>query len=1099
MNTAQQRYCLGPSPRKDAVRVACEGAALFVQNYLVSATNASKMSCDPLFDVIFMCKDEDGWFWAFTRDQQALLQEKALSSGVKDSEFIDTLNHFRFSTAGFINLLERTENLTVRVDDFQKEKFICVDVGYQIEPTRRFAENFAKIEAAIPGVGESSFLYFCISSYTIDLATREKYLAAGSLVAVFRLDRAIMSSPDKRMRKMTIIREWVEKWRHQKETFTRVKEIVADVARPYQTITAATAILSRNMSHHIGSHIMPRATVKDVTSRLETLYEGGRDIRKSETALADDVARVLSGAERLKTTLDDFIQKKADFLAEVTTDPNSSSDSKRLGRDILAPLMRNALLMDNIARNEGFGYKLRPESCLSKNDHKVISLAIDTYRPYAKAQRLITSSLRLSLCISEDGGCRRILGPNLPPYDPLYGASKDKQFDVFSVDSDYTALDPLIAVPGMVGQYALYGILENIIRNAAKHGTRTDCSEGLHIQLHVEDDPEHPADYYRLSIWDDRADPANVKISATIPGDPKGEKRERWLAEHLDCWAQADLIDPSGAVRREAWGVAEIVICANLLAGRTQYAYDEKFIKILEGNSPHDGRVALDCCGQNAAHEGCQKSRLIHQVRLLKAKRAVLVGTEFAKMWAVTTQNALKKEGVYVFKSAASLKVFLGQSEARQAFQFAVLEDDEGMRAVLAESKENGRERSAFLAALPFRIFWMAGTTDKPDPPICRAVGVSVGQFSDLGKAPSAGDIMERLWQLWIGGNDQLNLGKQKRKVTAVVYLDVASGEEPYKTWAPAVISFNAKSNSPVKMCILSNDNQQEGILPTDGSVLRAAFTRHRDQGLGSLGPDDLYEAFGKRSADCDLLLGANPPGEHESFWELPYALAEAGLVRIVVLDERMSERAMAPLAGTLAIREDRLLENASFAPCFWHLAHRAKVYMATHLQVGDCAESMMPLHGQSFNEAKARMEKLSSGLRVACPVLKVRITENAGLEVAEFNRCGPNLINEPKEAWPRFDIVVIHQGVIDTRRPKKADGGFAINEEDMRNWITKSHPWLVVESGRGIPPGLQKKPIRFLAFSVLDSVMTPDGVGKLFLTRRLMALPRFVENGGIS
>jgi len=893
------------------------------------------------------------------------------------------------------------------------------------------------------------------------------------------------------------------------------------------TRAASAAILSRNMSHHIGSHVMPRATVKDVKARLGALYEGS----KTSPEKLDGYPRVSKSIERLKTVLDDFIQKKADFLAEVTTDPNSSSDSKRIGRDILAPLMRNALLMDNIARNEGFGYPMRslrdlPPMTKDERDEwwktadkdmrnwwkkdltdadvsQLSKMQGGTQFRFAEMLVRMRSTLRLSLCVREDGQCRRILGPELPPYDPLYGyepGGNAEQPDQFGVNAACAHLDPMIAVPGMVGQYALYGIFENIIRNAAKHSPNKNDTAGLHIHLHIEDDGE---DYYRLSIWDDRADPANVTKNSRIPGDKKGEQRERRLAEHLQCWAEADLIDPSGAVRREAWGVAEIVICANLLAGRRQFDYQPGVIEIAEGPSPHEGLDALSCKGQGVSHEGCQKKRLIYRIRLLKAKRAAFIGSRFAETWA-SQLDSWKMEGVYVFDSVDALKTFLGRCESRQAFQFAVF--DGGSLEESAFGDGDGKADAAFLSALPFRVFWLAADAIINTPAELRAACLMNNDFADLGQAPSSDKLMERLWQLWIGNNKLLNphLQEEPVKVTDVVYLDVKEGQAPYKVWKPHVESFNAKQNCPVKVFLARKPSGGIGEEFLKGNSIRAGFLRHRDPTQGSLTSHDMFEVFGKRSADCDMLLGAALPTEKHPFWELPYAMAEAGLVRILILDERMAERAMTPLSQTQTnLSGDlarRLLEEPNWTPCFWHMAQRAKVYIATHLQVGNDDRDMKPLHEQSYSDAERRSESASDGTQPACPVLKIRIERDGlGVAVNGYSRFSRENADEANEKAPTFDIVVIHQGVIDTRRPKNATGECEISEETMHAWITKKHKWLVVESGRGIPPGLQKKPIRFLSFSVLDQAMTPDGIGKLLLTRRLMALPRFVDNGGES
>jgi hypothetical protein len=231
--------------------------------------------------------------------------------------------------------------------------------------------------------------------------------------------------------------------------------------------------------------------------------------------------------------------------------------------------------------------------------------------------------------------------------------------------------------------------------------------------------------------------------------------------------------------------------------------------------------------------------------------------------------------------------------------------------------------------------------------------------------------------------------------VTDIVYLDVKKEHWPYKAWAQAAKEFNEKSPSPVTMCVRGTEGAKEG--EDSGNNIRAAFVRHAND-LGPLDEDDMFESFGKRSADCDLLLGATLPREdHSDVWELPYALAEAGLVRILVIDERMTERALTPYTGPAAIASKLLKkrddDKCPWNPCFWHLAQRAKVYIATHLAVGDDTDPL-PLH-ESFADAESSHTKATSNTRPACPYLKLRIS-SAGLNVAEkdnvygYNRYGP-------------------------------------------------------------------------------------------------------------
>lgn len=864
--------------------------------------------------------------------------------------------------------------------------------------------------------------------------------------------------------------DWTEK---------HVKEIYQHASR-----AASVAILSRNFSHHIGSHVMPRSNVQDIEKRLAELF-----IITDEPPHKSQ--EIFPSIESLKTTLDDYIQKKAEFLAEVTTDPCSSSDTKLLGRDIIVPFMRNALLMDNIARNEGYGYKLRSLSKAEKG--KLIKEDTGEYdKRITEVKSRMTSTLGITLFVCSDGKLPRILGPKLPSYDPYFWTSQNqrREPDLIGVDPQKADIDPLIAVPGMVGQFALYGILENIIRNAAKHDKNKEEGGNLSINMEIRDDPDAPLDYYTLRIWDSRTDPTNKSIYSHIPDDKKGEKRNRSLAEHLQCWANASLIDETGIVRRDAWGIAEIVICANLLAGRNRY---DNFINI---NNREKNVVSiyadktLACSDKTiersrsiASHKQTSKSSLLYELRLLKAKRVAFIGRIFADVWK-KNRNEYDGKGIYVFKDIHELNCFLLRSEARQAFQFAVFDGESVPGDALDSDKV---ENISFLSALPFRLLYVPNDS-VPFPKMTNkwVVFLSKAQLAEIIESSKPEEVIDCLWRQWLGANTPLN--RSGRKVTAEVDLDVKADESPLKAWKPAIHEFNEKHESDlIEIRVRGVENPHKSAVQKSNEGIRTSFIRHKEF-PGKLLKDDMFESFGKRSADCDVLLGAVIPDENKEYWELPYLLAEAGLSHILIIDERITERAMAPYNYDPRISGQLSIDLKNRTPCFWHLARKAKVYIATHLQVGDEKKSMKPLH-MSYNDARKRFSYKRS--KISCPALKIKINKN-GLDVVCFDPIGAGGQYDP----PEFQIVVIHQGIIDSFNPKSQRGDATIEENNIRKCIMKSHPWFVVESGRGIPPGLQKQSIRFLSFSVIDQALKADGIGKLMLTRRLMALPRFVVNG---
>jgi hypothetical protein len=792
----------------------------------------------------------------------------------------------------------------------------------------------------------------------------------------------------------------------------------------FQRKAAAAAILSRNMSHHIGSHVIPRSRVKNLRQRLIELY----NVRGEDDYFA------LDSTERLKTSLDDYVQQKADFLAEVATDPNNSSNSKHLMRDVISPFVSNALLMDSLASTEGFHY-LTKDEC----------------------------TLKLSLYIKQDGKCQRILGPDPPAYDPLFGEAESSTDAAPDRTSDHILPDPMVSFPGILGHYALYGILENIIRNSAKHNDGSRNDGFLHIHLLIEDDPDPKAakNCFRLRIWDNLSN-ADKTIAGNIPGS--GEKT-RTLSQYLNDWLKADLIDEHGEVRREAWGIAEILICANLLAGRSDYSYDDKTLSVVT-DAPLD-----------ASRDTLNGNRVIYNFRLLKTKTAVFVGQSFINQWSNDAEQLqFEVAGIDIFRDAKLLLDYLGQSIGRQAVQFAVFED-----AII--SALDAEQAQIIRAGLPFRVIRVNGNISGRDGATGDLV-LKENPFIPMNGSMTPYDLQGILWDTWLG-----ELRPSDHYPVAVVkYMDIEKKDDQYNKWSKAAINFNKNANSrSVKLCIQARKQEygSEDDIAMEAAVINARirinFDHHGKSRIERLGPRDSYEVFHKRNLDWDCISSSSLPESNISFWPLPYTMAEAGLLRILVIDERIAERAMQVYDKDNEVSRRLCGWRDNLKPRFWHMAFWSKVFIATHLGI---FANPRPLHAGSYQKAEAQDHE-----SIPCPRLELLLDDN-GLCLRRMDPYNLETPGASAAAEWQFDIVVIHQGVLDTHCPENK------NQKQLREFIIKTNPWLVIESGRGIPPGLQKQPIRFLPFSLLDQALVNDGIGKLSFSRRLMALPRFLEGG---
>jgi len=101
---------------------------------------------------------------------------------------------------------------------------------------------------------------------------------------------------------------------------------------------------------------------------------------------------------------------------------------------------------------------------------------------------------------------------------------------------------------GRLGAQALYVILENVIRNTAKHSLK-DEEKWVNIYMTVK---EYSEDLYEAVVWD-TCGSANRQVGGKL------------LVKYLNDVIDDPIIDENGEVRPANWGVREMLICAAYL------------------------------------------------------------------------------------------------------------------------------------------------------------------------------------------------------------------------------------------------------------------------------------------------------------------------------------------------------------------------------------------------------------------------------------------------------------------------------------------------------------------------------------------------------
>jgi hypothetical protein len=216
---------------------------------------------------------------------------------------------------------------------------------------------------------------------------------------------------------------------------------------------------------------------------------------------------------------------------------------------------------------------------------------------------------------------------------------------------------PVSIVGGIVGYQAFYSILENIIRNAAKHNWQLFKQEekdrkNLVVTIELEDQLDD--DSYICKVWTNTTD-VRYKKGMQSPKEEKGAQEEAEkertqetpipvfgkdaLVEQLRVKLESPIIQKDGQPKQEDIGVSEIKICAAFLAGK-DWTRDPSVLTGSKALLKHKtDRKASDKEGYIRtfvaweAEDGKLIPRLGYRFRLLKAKEFLFfVPNEDAEM-----------------------------------------------------------------------------------------------------------------------------------------------------------------------------------------------------------------------------------------------------------------------------------------------------------------------------------------------------------------------------------------------------------------------------------------------------------------------------------
>lgn len=740
--------------------------------------------------------------------------------------------------------------------------------------------------------------------------------------------------------------------------------------------SAVSAIISRNHSHHIGSHVTPRSSVGKIIERLDVL----------DCSMPNKERLEITGM--LKSQLDEYIQKKADFMAEISTEPLTATKSMSFFNEVILYFIRNSLLMDNIGTNEGVNYKK------AKCDDNRLRIHV-----YFESRELIAKFNGGQSC-----SCGQLTHLRFP-YSGFCNCPGPGPLQV--VDPELN--DVAIALPGPLGEFAFYSFLENLIRNSVKHNHNVlskNPDSYLDIHINISELSENDRDrneFYKVEIWDNITKPTKN------------------LKERLSQFINEPIVDDFGQLRKGGWGLSEMKIMATLLRG------SDDFTKISS---------SLKVTGEK---------NLTYELRIMKPKEVAVISNNCKK------NEAHRKKGVWWFSSLKGL--FDHQKQGASPASFSLIVFDRGVI----------EDQHDFEHLLPYRIL----VHNKLKTKLPGTVKIDDAFMNSIRKS-DAESIISNAWEKWVRGLHERS--HQALDSRLGIFFSQEDSIHPTREWLSKANQWE-KGNHKPKLSVIykgEDDNKIHPAVSSEESLL--IFDRHFD-GYDCLPANTtiaFHEAFDKNSSDFVPIFSSVPTDA------MICRLAESAYLKILIMDERIAEVAYEELMKdegdkpyALYGSKKRLIVNK------W-----SNMFIATHLKIN--AKGTKSLH----HDIKDRTPQVLVDLTTGTPKGK-RINDFSVYWCDEENGR-----NERQKITP--DALIIHQGVLETffggAIPKQEGEAFIETLKAFINDLKEFIPYIVVDSGRGIPANLPPE-IKFLPFSLVEDYVMKDRISKYSLTRVLMSL----------
>ena len=753
--------------------------------------------------------------------------------------------------------------------------------------------------------------------------------------------------------------------------------------------------IARNSAHHIESHMSHRATIDKILQRIG--ITASEILDRSKNLFEADFDSLIEMENRFTS----YKSERNDFIAGIDT--NTHPVTMRFYQDIILPFAENSLIMDNIAKSEGvcFG-KIEDDKIQQEASSKlrirvfyhkdIVDKANGVKCPQKQINQIdcingncqtITEDCGLShrdLKLWESGneyyemvahfkGVNEEVGKNCCIHElPYFRKFKDGKF---YHDSPICTLNDIeISVPGTLGAHCIYSVLENHIRNTVKHAKSEIIKKVNHVDIIIKIKKKND-DFFEINLTTNI--PTFTEV-LTVNCDFKN------LEENTRSKVDGNT---------KALGMADIRINASLL----------KFDEINQDN--------LGTALKLIPIEKIEDSKnIISEFKFATNYNFVL--TRPRKIAFIGNIGyEIKDKGISKY---ADWNEYINSTDKKH-FEFAIIDSDV-FNVTELKNKDNIDE---FLTKLPWRIMIARSDnqTDTAHNELTqlfihrKALSISIKEYAELRLYD---EIIEKTWKLWLK-----RWGLDSEDTALHIYFEQPKDDTP--TNSMTELSLNNNDSLFVWEGLNKLSTKDESYKNKKNHIF---FDRHGSKALNNA-IDIKYKFFknelnswvyiDKSNRDFDYLFDLHKRWNNK---ETPYKLIEAGLLRVLVIDERAAELSNKKIA--LNNFNQEIITDTEVDLLFYHLAKSQKVVFADGIRINN--EQVYSY----TDKCNCNVEFEEDTIRISYPA-----SNNDRYEYLKYNSCD-------------FDIVIIHRTLFNK-----------IIEKKKHELFLNSFPFVYIDTGGGV------------------------------------------------